>query len=405
MPRISRRDFVATTAAAAVTGFPYVARAAEEATVLGLFPFTGPYAEVGPGMDLGARLAFEQVDYRVGNVKLRYVTRDSETKADAAIRRAEEAIATENARFIIGPWSSGVALAVSEVAKNKKVMHWFSGGTEDLSGKRCHRYAFQWAASAWTAMDAVLRSLKKEHPKTERLYLFVVDYAFGWSLQKYVGNLAPKYGMKVVGADRHPLGQREFSSYIIKAAAAKPDAVYMINFGLDAISAARQLYNFGLVPKIPLVLSWSAGVEELIQMSPEIRSNMLVGTNYYYTVDTPVSKALGAAYRKKDPHGNPPGYAPGASFALAHMTIEGIRRAKSGDVKKVIAALEGATVNGLVGREKVEAWNRQTIRPYFVLRTKKPGEMGNPYDFGTIIFSSAKPQPKELNECKNIGAL
>ena len=408
MPRIARRNLVATIAAAAgaaVTGFPYLVRAADEATILGLFPFTGPYADTGPLMDVGARIALEQVGYRVGNHKLRYVTRDSETKADAAIRRSEEAIATDKVKFIIGPWSSGVALAVSEVAKNKKVMHWFSGGTEDISGKRCHRYAFQWAASAWTAMDAVLQSLKKQHPKTARLYLFVVDYAFGWSLQKYVENLAPKYGMKVVGADRHPLGQREFSSYIIKAAAAKPDAVYMINFGLDAISAARQLYSFGLVPKIPVVLSWSAGVEELIQLTPEIRSNMLVGTNYYYSVDTPVSKAFVAAYKEKDPHGNPPGYAPGAAYALARMTIAGIRRANSTDVKKVITALEGAQIDGLVGREKIEAWNHQTIRPYFVLKTKKPGEMRNPYDFATIIFASAEPQPKELNECKNIGAL
>ena len=28
-----------------------------------------------------------------------------------------------------------------------------------------------------------------------------------------------------------------------------PDAVYMINFGLDAISAVRQLNNFGFTPK------------------------------------------------------------------------------------------------------------------------------------------------------------
>jgi branched-chain amino acid transport system substrate-binding protein len=409
MTPISRRQFVgASTAAAAATGmlgFPHIIRAAEETTILGLFPFTGPYADTGPLMERGAKIALEQIGYRVGNHKLRYVSRDSETKAGAATRRAEEAIASEGAKFIVGPWSSGVALAVSEVAKNNKVMHWFSGGTEDISGKRCHRYSFMWAANAWTAMDAVLDAFKRQYPDAKSLYLFVVDYAFGWSLQKYVENLAPKYGLQVVGVDRHPLGQREFSFFITKAAAANPDAIYMVSFGLDAISAARQLHNFGIIPRIPAVLSWSAGVEELVQMSPEIRSNMLVGTNYYYTIDTPVSKSFVETYQKQDPQNLPPGYAPGAAYALTHMTIEGIRRAGSVKVQDVVKALEGAEIEGLVGPTRIEASNHQSIRPYFVLKTKKPEEMQNPYDFGTIIHQSSTPQPAELNECKTNGEL
>jgi branched-chain amino acid transport system substrate-binding protein len=413
MTSITRRSLIRASTAAAATaavgagalGFPYVVRAAEEATILGLFPTTGPYADSGPLMDKGARIALEQVDYKAGNHKLRYITRDSETKAGAATRRAEEAIASENVKFIVGPWSSGVALAVSEVAKNNKVMHWFSGGTEDISGKRCHRYSFMWAANPWTAMDTVLDAFKRQYPDAKRLYLFVVDYAFGWSLQKYVENLTPKYGLEVIGVDRHPLGQREFSSYITKAAAASPDAVYMINFGLDAISAARQLYSFGLVPNIPVILSWSAGVEELVQLSPEIRSNMLVGTNYYYTLDTPASKAFVEAYKRQDPQHLPPGYAPGAAYALTRMTIEGIRRADSTNVQEAVKALEGAKVDGLVGPTKIEARNHQCIRPYFVLKTKRPDEMQNPYDFGTIIHQNSAPQPRELNECQDIGEL
>ena len=37
-------------------------------------------------------------------------------------------------------------------------------------------------------------------------------------------------------------------------------------------------------------MSWSSGVEELIQLAPEIRENLWVGTNFYYTADTPVAK-------------------------------------------------------------------------------------------------------------------
>ena len=110
---------------------------ADTVNILGLFPFSGPYADSGKLTDQGARIALEEVNYTINGKKIKYVTRDSETKAGPAARRAQEAIDTEGVKFIVGPWSSGVALAVTEVAKKNKVMYYFSGGTEDISGKKC----------------------------------------------------------------------------------------------------------------------------------------------------------------------------------------------------------------------------------------------------------------------------
>ena len=140
--------------------------------ILGLFPFSGPYADSGKLTDQGARIALEEVNYTINGKKIKYVTRDSETKAGPAARRAQEAIDTEGVKFIIGPWSSGVALAVTEVAKKNKVMYYFSGGTEDISGKKCHKYAFMWAANAWTAMDADLKIFKKANPNAKK-YIYL----------------------------------------------------------------------------------------------------------------------------------------------------------------------------------------------------------------------------------------
>jgi len=387
---------------AAVAFLPTQSVAADEVVILGIWPQSGPYADTGPLLDRGARIALEEVGYKVAGKKIKYVTRDSETKAGTAARRVQEAIDSEGVKFIIGPWSSGVALAVTEVAKKNKVMYYFSGGTEDISGKRCHKYAFMWAANAWTAMDANLKIFKRFHPKAKSIYLFVVDYAFGWTLQKYVEKLAPKYGLRIAGADRHPLGNREYSSYITKALATNPDAIYMINFGLDAISAVRQLHNFGFTPKKPVILSWSSGVEELVQMDPSMRANLQVGTNYYYTVDTPENKAFVKAYRKKS-GGIPPGYGPGAGYGLMKMTLLGMQKANSTDPKKVITALEGLKGKNFVGDFRINAWNHQTVRPFFVLRTKPAAQMKDKYDFATIQDISSTEQPRAMNQCRNIG--
>jgi branched-chain amino acid transport system substrate-binding protein len=408
MAQVTRRDFLKLTAGAAsatvVTGGPAVLAAqAREAVMLGLWPFTGAFADVGPILDRGMKMALDERGMKVQGRAIKYITRDSETKAAGATRRAEEAVDGEGAKYIIGPWSSGVALAVSEVAKRKKVLHYFSGGTEDISGSRCHRYAFQWAASPYTAAKTVVDTFMKANPKAKRWHLLVADYAFGWSVEKYIKEVGKTHGIEFVGADRHPLGEREFSNYVTKAAGNKPDVVAMINFGLDAVTGAREIFNFGLTPKIPLIMTWSSGVEELVQLTPEIRENIWVGSNFYYTADTPVAKAFVKSYQAK--HGNPPGYAPAASYGMTRMVLHAMDRAKSTDHVEVLKALEGLEVEDLVGKMRVDPKTHQTLRPYFFMRCKKKDQMKHAMDFADIVATGSTPLPAEYAACKDIGAL
>src|SRR5262249_36839222 len=154
-----------------------------------------------------------------------------------------------------------------------------------------------------------------------------------------------------------PLGEREFSNYVNRAAGARPDVVCMVNFGLDTVQAAREIFNFGLTPKLPLILTWSSGVEELIQLTPEIRENMWVGSNFYYTADTPVAKEFTKKYREK--HGNPPGYAPAAAYGMTRLTLKAMEKANSTEIPEVIKALEGLEADDLVGKMKVDPRTHQ----------------------------------------------
>jgi branched-chain amino acid transport system substrate-binding protein len=406
MNHLTRRAVLklGSVAAAAGLAFPAIVRGQpKDVVMLGLWPFTGAFADVGPILERGMKMALEERGMKLQGKPVKYVSRDSETKAGAATRRAEEAVDGEGAKYIIGPWSSGVALAVSEVAKRKKVLHYFSGGTEDISGSRCHRYSFQWAASPYTAAKTVVDNFMRANPKATRWHLLVADYAFGWSVEKYVKEVGKLYGIEFVGADRHPLGEREFSNYVTKAAGNKPDVVAMVNFGLDAVTAAREISNFGLTPKVPLIMTWSSGVEELVQLTPEIRENMWVGSNFYYTADTPVAREFVKNYQAK--FGNPPGYAPAAAYGMMRLVMHAMDKAKSTDHVEVIKALEGLEVEDLVGKMRVEPKTHQTLRPYFFMRCKQKSAMKHAMDFADIIATGATPLPPEYSSCKDIGTL
>ena len=123
MRELTRRDVLKLgggAAAATGLGFPAVLRAqTKEVPMLGLWSFTGAFSDVGPVLDRGMKLALDERGMKIQGKTIKYITRDDETKASSATRRMEEAIDSEGVKVVIGPWSSGIALACTEVAKRR----------------------------------------------------------------------------------------------------------------------------------------------------------------------------------------------------------------------------------------------------------------------------------------------
>ncbi len=409
MAKMSRRAFLRSGAATGMgvglgLGFPAIVRAqAKDVAILGITSYTGGFAEVGPLMERAWKYAIDEWGGRVLGRPIRFISRDDETKPGSGTRRVEEAIDSEGTKFVIGPWNSGVALAITEVVKRRKVLYFFSGGTEELAGKRCQRYAFQWAASPYTAMHLVMDKYMEVNPKAKRWYLFVLDYAFGWSLEKYLKIAGQKHGIEFVGVDRMPLGSREFSGAIAKAAAAKPDVLGLLTAAQDFILQVREAHNFGLAPKVPIVQGWGLGSEELAQLDGKTRENLWTGTNGYYTHNTPVAKKFAEGYEKK--FGIPPGYPAIAAYSMMRLVLRGIEKANSAEPADVAKALEGWETDDWTGRLRINPATHQVERDYFFLRCKRPDEMKGPHDYAEIVAHSATPLlPQEYNECKDIGS-
>ena len=407
MEQLSRRQVMslgAAAATAATIGVPAFLRAQSNPVVmLGIWPFTGGLADSGPHLNNGMQIAIDEWGGEVIGRPIKYITRDDETKAGSATRRVEEAIDSEQVKFVIGPWSSGVALAVAEVARRRKVFHYFSGGTEEISGKRCHRYSFQWAASPYTASHIVVDEYMKLHPQAKRWYLFVWDYAFGWSVEKYIKIAGKPHGIDFVGTDRMPVGTREASGFITKAAASQPDVLCLVTALQDFIIQVREAHNFGLAPQVALVQPWGLGVEELAHIDVKHRQNLWTGTNGYYTNPNPVSTKFTEAHEKK--FGLPPGYAAVAAYGMTRLVLRGIERAKSAEPVEVIKAFEGWETEDWPGTVRINPQTHQTERNYFFLRCKRQDEMQHPHDYSEVVALRSTPlMPAEFNECKEIGS-
>jgi hypothetical protein len=126
-----------------------------------------------------------------------------------------------------------------------------------------------------------------------------------------------------------------------------------------------------------LVLVWRSWCS-----SPEIRQNVWVGSNFYYTADTPGAKEFVKNYQAK--FGNPPGYALCSLFddtTAAGRLRQGQVRGGAGRGSKRWKASRSTTSSGACG------WTRPRTRTSgrISMRCKQKEAMMHETDFADII--------------------
>ena len=398
-----RRTLLSASAGVALAGLlPRLAQAADTVTFGSITPSTGTYGFAGKLVTQGSQLAIDKAGGDILGHKLQYISRDDEGRSASGVRRLSEAISSDGLSVFNGNYASDIGLAESEVARRDKVLQYAAGGSEDFTGSRCSRYTFQWSANPYTALKAVLDYVTQAHPQARRVYTITADYVFGQALLHYAQVVGREKNLEFVGNASHPLGERQFTQYLTQAIAAKPDVLCLLNAGSDAVTCLRQLAGFG-AKSLVVTTPWGIEVEQLPELSPEMRDGLILGENYYSGIDNPANREFVDAYKAK--YNATPGYASAYGYDSFRTVLLAMRRANSVEIPKVISALEGLHFDGVLGPTTIDADTHQTVRPYFVLRGKPASAMKSADDYAELVHVGSDNQPHELNACKGLGPL
>lgn len=398
---ISRRLILKASAAIAITtamGRVTWAQGSDRKLTMGVISQkTGAFAYAGELVERGARLALEEFNNVILGQEIDLIVRDDEGKPAVGVRKLTEAISSDKLKYFNGNFSSAVGLAELEVARQEMVLQYAAGGSEDFTGGRCSAYTFQWSAHAYTALRATLEYVRQAMPEKKKIYTLTADYAFGHSLLRYAEIVAKELGFELVGNDNHPSGERQYTQYFTKALSLRPDIVCLLTAGADAVSAIRQFNSFG-VDSIQVVGPWTLEVEQLHELSPSMRSGMILGLNYYHDIDTPVNKKFVERYSAK--HNAPPSYAATYGYDSFRTILMAMEKAKSTEVSAVMKTMEGMEFESVFGPTSIDAKTHQTIRPYYVVECKKPENSTSKYDIAAIKAQGSTLPPSQYNECK-----
>ncbi len=302
--KIARRSLllgasgVATGFAAARLGMPYIgnATAAEPIKIGMIWAKTGSIVDQAEYLAQGGMLALEQRSNMLLGRPAEIVWLD-EPNPQGAQQSAERLVGGQKVVGMVGGALSSFALAISSVAKRAKIPYVAANAaTGDLTGKSCNKYTFR----LQPPVDVHARVLAPYCAALgKKWYLLTASYAFGQDIKRAFTDYTTREGGTVVGADEAPVGTPDYSSFILKIRAAKPDVVIGGIAASDLTTFLKQWNELGMKGKIPFA-EIAVGNSDLWGVGPEAADGLYTITWWYKNPNnTPEEQAMAAAYQKK----------------------------------------------------------------------------------------------------------
>src|SRR5262249_54124642 len=137
------------------------------------------YSDIGgPGSVAAAKMAIADFTAAPQDIKVELVSADHQNKPDVGTSNAAKKDDLQNADMIIDVPNSGVALAVSNVAKEKNKIFIVSGAAaSDLTGPKCNANTVHWTYDTWMLANGTGKAMVKTGGDT--WFFLTADYAFG----------------------------------------------------------------------------------------------------------------------------------------------------------------------------------------------------------------------------------
>ncbi|WP_028944607.1 ABC transporter substrate-binding protein [Pseudomonas vranovensis] len=359
-----------------------LACAEEPITFYGLKSMSGAFASYGKYADMGSRLAIAEHPQLLGR-PLKYKVIDTEGNAGKAVRKVQEAIGQDAARFFQGCTLSSSALAVSKEIHKAGGVFMTPVGADEITGKDCNSATFRWSVPTYGAIRETLVPMIRQLPAAKRWYTITPQYVFGDALLDNARKVFKEFGVEHIGNSYHSLQEQEFSGYLTNAIAAKPDVLVLLNFGSQSSNALRQAVNFGIKERMKVLLVWSAGLDQFQELGSDVLEGVYLGAQYWHQVDTPLNQALVKATQAA--YGINPNYPLAADYIGTRVMLEAIIKTGSFDGPAIARTLQGMSYQGPTGDELIRAADHQVMKDYYLLRGKPQAQMRDEDDLAEVI--------------------
>jgi branched-chain amino acid transport system substrate-binding protein len=371
---------IAAVAGALACGTAY-AQTADDVTKIGVLnDMSGLYSDIsGPGSVVAAKMAVEDFGAAQKGMKVEIVSADHQNKPDVGSNVARTWLDVDKVDVIVDVPTSSVALAVSEIVRDKNKVFLVSGaGASDLTGPACTANTIHWTYDTWALANGTGSAIVKTGGDT--WFFLTANYAFGLALERDTAAVVVKNGGKVLGQVRHPFPGTDFSSFLLQAQASKAKIIGLANAGSDTINSVKQAAEFGITSGGQNLAALLAFITDVHALGLRTAQGLIMTEAWYWDMnDTNREFTKRFAPQYKGIH--PTMVHAGVYSAVLHY-LKAVEALKSdADGKAIVAKMkEMPTDDPLFGKGTVRADGRK-IHPMYLFEVKKPAESKSAWDY------------------------
>jgi branched-chain amino acid transport system substrate-binding protein len=340
------------------------------------------YADAtGPGSVAAAKMAAADFMKDHPNVNVEVISGDHQNKADIGTQLANQWYDVEKVDMIADVPNSGVALAISQVTREKNKVFVASGpASSDLTGPKCSPNTVHWTYDTWMLANGTGKAVVKTGGDT--WFFLTSDYAFGHALERDTAAVVEKNGGKVLGKVRHPINTNDFSSFLLQAQASKAKVIGLANAGGDTINAIKQASEFGIVKGGQSLAGLLVFATDVNALGLPIAQGLVLTETFYWDLNDATRAWTKRWHAERNAPGKYPAMNQAGVYAGTLHYLKAVVALKSAaDGKAVVAKMkEMPTDDPLFGKGTIRADGRK-LHPAYLFEVKKPDESKYPGDF------------------------
>src|SRR5690349_12529701 len=344
--RTFSRNIALVGAAAALSPFGIARAQAAKLKVGVILPRSGYLGFIGQSCQKGADLAPGVIKEMLG-VDIELMNADFESNVDTARTRAERLI-QEGANVLVGPFDSGAAAAIAQVAEQRGVPFVINIAAAPQITEQGYKYVFR---NFQTAIDIVRNGLDligdlfqatNTVPRTA-VFMHVND-TFGQAMAKGIGAMLPRatrLPFKVVDQNSYDPAAKDLTVEVSKAKASNADFLLLVCRLNDAIILRREMVKQRWNP-MGIVSPGSPGMyEEQYFKALGKLSEYSISNVPWYNPNAKLTKVVERAFKKQNPKDNLVFHGLNAGFTFEAILIaaDAYKRAKSTDPKTLADAI------------------------------------------------------------------
>jgi len=370
----------ASLAFAAAALFGTAAQAEDINVKLGVLnDMSSLYADIsGPGSVTAAKMAVEDFNPAAHGMKVEIISADHQNKPDVGSNIARQWFDVDHVDAILDVPTSSVALAVSDVTREKNKVFLISGAaSSDLTGPKCSPNSVHWTYDTWMLANGTGKALVKTGGDT--WFFLTADYAFGHALEHDTAAVVTANGGKVLGEVLHPLNTQDFSSFLLQAQASKAKIIGLANAGGDTINSIKQGAEFGITAGGQQFAGLLVFVTDVNALGLKTAQGLVLTETWYWDMND-ANRAWTKRWQAERQGKFPSMVVAGVYSATLHY-LKAVAALKSAaDGKAVVNQMKATpTDDPLFGKGYIRPDGRK-IHPAYLFQVKKPEESKYPGD-------------------------